>query len=202
MSRDKNSKIRAQNRINRICKIYERKLKEEGSGGVTIYITLFRQKRIMLEKEHFDPNIEQKIIAEIDRHRINYCDEQNRGRIFQKYYNNKPEYEYVESIRIIQNRTDQIIVDDIFADIVKTIDNECLLKCISKKNLKLKSYKSMGKNKDIEEYWLCIYLPPSEFMDFERKTDFPDFSSEPESEAEPKYTQIFITQYDDVLRIK
>lgn len=211
ISGGRNSNALANSHIQKLCNAYKEKLIEQG-GNKILYITLFPHIRKIFEKKHYDPAVKRKIIEEIDRHLENdkiYRDrtEQNKDKWFQMYSNGEFKYEHVKVASLHELSSGQTIVTEIFADSVNTIDNEFLQKCISDKETKLKSYVRIKENENIKEYWLCIYLPPDEFMDFERKTDFPDFPFEDkpyesQDAREPRYAKIFLTQYDDALQIK
>ena len=75
----------------------------------------------------------------------------------------------------------------------RTIELDPLRNAISNKESKLAEYKQLELNKAIDEYWLCVNLPiPSERLLF----DLEPF------EIQSIYTRIYITQFDNILRIK
>ena len=43
--------------------------------------------------------------------------------------------------------------------VYKTVENECIQHCINQKEKKLVEYVMLEKNKEIDEYWLCINVP-------------------------------------------
>lgn len=75
----------------------------------------------------------------------------------------------------------------------RTIELESLRNAISKKESKLAVYKQLEKNIEIDEYWLCVTLPPSS------RRFFYDIGS---FEIQTGYSRIYVTQFVYVRRIK
>ena len=76
---------------------------------------------------------------------------------------------------------------------VRTIELEPLRNAISNKESKLAEYKQLEQNKEIDEYWLCINLPPSSRRFFYDLKPF---------EIQTGYSRIYVTQFVDARRIK
>ena len=75
----------------------------------------------------------------------------------------------------------------------RTIEIEPLIKAISEKEIKLTEYRQLEKNKDVDEYWLCVNFPNSS----ERLL----FDLEP-FEIQSEYIRIYVTQFVYSQRIK
>ena len=75
----------------------------------------------------------------------------------------------------------------------KTIEIGPLKRAISDKEKKLAEYKQLEKNKNIDEYWLCVNLPISSQRFFYDLEPF-DIQSE--------YSRIYLSQFTSALRIK
>lgn len=76
---------------------------------------------------------------------------------------------------------------------VRTIELEPLRNAISNKESKLAEYKQLEQNKDIDEYWLCVTLPPSSRRFF--------YDIEP-FKIKTGYSRIYLTQFVSARRIQ
>lgn len=74
------------------------------------------------------------------------------------------------------------------------IKEECILHCVQKKEAKLPIYQQKKENEDIKEYWLVIH-----FMHDISKNINTFVLSNP---ITTHYSRIYLTQYDDIKRIK
>lgn len=68
-----------------------------------------------------------------------------------------------------------------------------IVKCIEKKEKKLKRYKSLDKNKDIDEYWLVVNFVYAQSVDLNKTESF---------EIKTEYDRLYLVQYNDVKRLK
>ena len=163
---------------------YKQKLIQRGENHISIHLT-FTDKVLDAPQEGFT----NKFIEEIERHRKNdkfedefyvriadkdFCEEYKR---IEKDGGFK--YDYIKSIECFEHPSIETNVyhlccfcfsDDIIEGDIK--------ECLKIKEPLLKKYKYLEKNSGISEYWLAIWVPSDEHMNFDNYEQQTDIESE------------------------
>lgn len=101
-------------------------------------------------------------------------------------------FRYVDWAEFKQTNSENNIVLETRSWICYTVKTEWVKQCIENKEKSLQKYKMLDKNKDVDEYWLCVNVPIESGCYFDYFTD--TFHSE--------YQRIYLTQNTDIKRIK
>ena len=159
LEKKKESLAMADSRLDKICREFEAKLIQEGMNHVRGSLVFTDRCKNELQRKKVDlRKIRSDIFEEIRKHRER--DECPNPAVW--YCSHDREYctfKYVESceIRPIPNCQTFVVQTKMF--ICKTVEDECIQHCITQKEKKLVEYVMLEKNKEIDEYWLCINVP-------------------------------------------
>lgn len=182
---------KAYSRQDHICKQYEKYLSSQGYNGVQVRLQFEDNLHEILQKKKFNPQLIDEIFEELERYREK--GEMNDDR---KWYTIHPReyyhFRYVDWAEFKQTNSENNIVLETRSWIYYTVKTEWVKQCIENKEKSLQEYKMLDKNKDVDEYWLCVNVPTETGCYFDYFTD--TFNSE--------YQRIYLTQNKDIKRIK
>ena len=190
-SKGKKNIVRATQNILKAEEKYKQKLIQRGENHISINLS-FTNKILDAPQKGFT----EKFIEEIERHRKNdWMKKEFFARIeddeFREEYKKIDKeggfkYDYIESIECFGHPSIATNVyhlccfcfsDDIIEDDIK--------ECLNIKEPLLKRYEDLEKNSGISEYWLAIWVPSDEHMNFD--------NYEQQTEIESKYQRIYIS---------
>lgn len=165
------------NRLIEICQAYKRLLEERGETGFQMNV-LFRNEVYSIKRLD-----EKAVFAELDSLR---------------YLNKKSPRKHVLDISYLWWPPEgMVVVAPIWCGICEeNLDHDLVREFIKKKERKLDVYKQMKKNEGIDEYWLNIHIPSSEFLIYGPKDEI---------SIESNYDRVYLTFWDPVdipLRLK
>lgn len=190
-SNNKKNRVRTMHNILKAEEKYKQDLIQRGETHISINLS-FTNKILNAPQNGFT----EKFIEEIERHRKNdKFEDEFFARIedadFREEYNtiDKEEgfkYDYIESIECFEHPSIETNVYHLCCfcfsdDIIESDINECL----KIKEPLLKKYKDLEKNSGISEYWLAIWVPSDEHMNFD--------NYEQQTEIESEYQRIYIS---------
>lgn len=189
LGKNKESLAMADSRLDKICREFETKLIQEGMNHVRGSLVFTDRCKNELQRKKVDlRKIRSDIFEEIRKHRER--DECPNPAVW--YCSHDREYctfKYVESCEIRPIPNCQTFVAQTKMFICKTVEDECIQHCITQKEKKLAEYVTLEKNKDINEYWLCINVP----IDTGRYFDYVDYKHR------SAYQRVYLTQNSDVM---
>lgn len=190
-SNNKNNRVRTMHNILKAEEKYKQDLIQRGKTHISINL-LFTNKILDAPQKGFT----EKFIKEIERHRKNdWMKKEFFARIeddeFREEYRKIEKeggfkYDYIESIECFEHPSIETNVyhlccfcfsDDIIEDDIK--------ECLKIKEPLLKRYEDLEKNSGISEYWLAIWVPSDEHVNFD--------NYEQHTEIESKYQRIYIS---------
>lgn len=190
-SNSKKNRVRVVQNIYEAEEKYKQKLIQRGENHISIHLT-FTDKILDVPQKGFSD----KFIEEIERHRKNdWMEKDFFARIedaeFREEYKKIDKeggfkYDYIESIECFEHPSIETNVYHLCCfcfsdDIIEGDINGCL----KIKEPLLKKYKDLEKNSGISEYWLAIWVPSDEHMNFD--------NYEQHTGIESKYQRIYIS---------
>lgn len=190
-SNKKRNRVRVAQNIYEAEEKYKQKLIQRGENHISIHLT-FTDKILDAPQKSFT----NKFIEEVERHRKNdkfedefyvritdkdFCEEYKR---IEKDGGFK--YDYIKSIECFEHPSIETNVYHLCCfcfsdDIIEGDINECL----KIKEPLLEKYRKLKKNSGISEYWLAIWVPSDEHMNFD--------NYEQKTEIESEYQRIYIS---------
>lgn len=194
------SSIRSQNKRNRVRVVqniykaeeeYKKQLIEKGKTNISVRLS-FTDKILDAPQKGFT----EKVIDEINRHLSNdrYEDDFYTC-IVDKDFRDKYEridkeggfnYDYIEFVECFEDPSIQTQVYHLCCFcFLGDIEEKDVEECLKKKEPLLEKYKALEKNSDIDEYWLAIWVPSEEYMNFD------DY--QPKTDIESGYSRIYIS---------
>ena len=190
-SKDKSNRVRVVQNIRKAEEKYKKQLIGRGETNISIHLS-FTDNILDAPQKGFTD----KFIEEIERHRKNdRFEDEFYVRITDKdfreeYYRIEKEggfkYDYIKSIECFEHPSIQTQVYHLccflFSDDIKESD---ITECKNKKEPKIKEYRKLEKNSGISEYWLAIWVPSDEHMNFD--------NYEQQTEIESEYQRIYIS---------
>lgn len=165
------------NRLIDICQAYKHILEARGETGFQMNV-LFRNEVYSMKRLD-----EKAVFAELD-----LC----------RYFNKRGARKHVLDISYLWwPPKGTVVVAPIWAGIIEeNLDQDLVREIVKKKERKLDAYKQMKKNENIDEYWLNIHIPSSEFLIYGPKDEIA---------IESNYDRVYLTFWDPVdipLRLK
>jgi hypothetical protein len=190
-SNNNKNRVRVTQNIREAEEKYKQKLIQRGENHISIHLT-FTDKILDAPQEDFT----KKFIEEIERHRKNdkfenefyvritdkdFCEEYKR---IEKDGGFK--YDYIKSIECFEHSSIETNVYHLCCFLFSgNIEENDVEFCIKKKEPKIEEYRKLEKNSGISEYWLAIWVPSDEHMNFD--------NYEQQTEIESEYQRIYIS---------
>lgn len=194
LSKDKISQKRAISNVDKICKRYKAKLEEQGVKDTFIYISFTDKLYDILSCNKFDSRIYDEVITAIEAYvKEQEAISQGDAAYAQWVYSTDfSYYEYVNKITYHKLNNNFDVFQD-YPNSSRMLESECIDICINNKEEKLKKYKIIKINKNIDEYWLGIYLPtPSE-----RQLNLNGYKCK-----DSQYSKVFLLDINNKIQIK
>ena len=194
-SDDEQNRVRVINNIKYAEKESVRRLRERGEKNISIDVS-FTHGILDTPKSVTQKQFADKFFEEIERHRKNdWMKKEFFARIeddeFREEYRKIEKeggfkYDYIESIECFEHPSIETNVYHLCCfcfsdDIIEDDINECL----KIKEPLLKRYEDLEKNSGISEYWLAIWVPSDEHVNFD--------NYEQHTEIESKYQRIYMS---------
>ena len=190
-SNDKKNRVRAVQNIYEAEEEYKQKLIQRGENHISIHLT-YTDKILDAPKKGFT----NKFIEEIERHLKNdkfedeFYDRMTDKDFYEEYKRIEKEggfkYDYIESIECFEHPSIETNVYHLcyflFSGDIEENDVE---HCVKNKEIKIEEYRKLEKNSDISEYWLAIWVPSYEHMNFD--------NYEQQTKIESEYQRIYIS---------
>lgn len=194
-NKDQNKYEIGEKGVDTIIKKYK-KYKTERGEWVSLFIGFqnglyYTLRDTSLTKKDIE-RIGNEVIEEIEKHIEDYHNCKTIDKKTTELHNNQ--YKFVSDILWDEPQEGKVLLGwGGHAMPAKTIEIDSLRNAISSKENKLAEYKQLEKNKDVDEYWLCVNLP--------RSSNRFHFDLAP-FEIQSGYSRIYVTQFVDVFRIK
>lgn len=194
-SDDEQNRVRVIKNIEYAEKECVRKLREEGKNNISINVSFSRgildTPKSVTQKQFAD-----KFYEEVARHYNNdSMIKEFYARIeddeFRKEYRKIAKeggfkYDYIESIECFEHPSIETNVYHLCCFLFSgDIEENDVEYCIKKKEPKIEEYRKLEKNSGISEYWLAIWVPSDEHMNFD--------NYEQQTEIESEYQRIYIS---------
>lgn len=194
-SDDEQNRVRVINNIKYAEKESVRRLRERGEKNISIDVS-FTHGILDTPKSVTQKQFADKFFEEIERHRkndwminefyIRITDAEFREKYDAVNLAGGFEYDYIESIEYCEHPSLSTTVYHLCCFCFSgDIEENDVNFCIKKKEPLLAKYKALPKNAKIDEYWLAIWVPSDEHMNFD--------NYEQKTEIESEYQRIYIS---------
>ena len=195
LSNGKISLERANARANDICKKYKEILEIKGVNGFSIYIDFSDKLYEILSRQRYDGKILQEVLDAVEMHREKSVAKSKGNEFYTQWLRDHLHYhtlhEYVDAVTLYENK-EFLEVLQTASILSKTVESECLDKCVTAKSEKLKDYKII--NPDIDEYWLGIYFTDTSARYFDHLEGYVC--------CRTKYSRVYLLEHKRKMQVK